>query len=212
MTTSIHATLLISSRCPHCSSQLEILNQRVKSGRLASLEIINISVQPERAEQYGVRSVPWLRLQEYEFEGAQSATQIDHWLDLIDENNGQREYLAYQFQNNQLDKIIARVWQQPALLRTLLTLASDPLTDMKVQLGISAVMEELQATELLRRCIPELALLCQHNEARIRTQGAYYLSLTRDAQAEPCLRELLHDPDSEVRATAQEALSDLSAG
>ena len=66
------ALILISPGCPHCAQALKGLEELVKEGALARLEIVNIAVDPEPATSRGVRSVPWTQIGPFVLEGAQS--------------------------------------------------------------------------------------------------------------------------------------------
>ena len=75
------ALLLIATGCQHCPSMLQSLSDLIKEGKIARLEIVNIVQDPERAQALNVRSVPWLKIGEYELIGLKTKTEILQWID-----------------------------------------------------------------------------------------------------------------------------------
>ena len=209
---SISAVLLISPTCPHCAALLEVLSKLVKAGDIGSLEIVNIASIPERAAEYGVRSVPWLRLGPCELEGARTEGDIRHWLGKINSKEGMTEYLADLLANGNLNKVIHTVKETPDFLHHLVTLLSDPETDMKVQLGVGAVFEDLEGSSLLNNIVVSLGELTKHTSPKVRADAAHYLSLAASRAAIPYLETLKNDDNSDVREIAVEALDALVSG
>ena len=63
------ALVFIGSGCRHCPIVLDGLARLVKEGRLARLEVINATLEPELAARNKVRSVPWTRIGPFELVG-----------------------------------------------------------------------------------------------------------------------------------------------
>ena len=206
---SVSAVLLISPTCPHCASLLEILSKLVKVGDIGSLEIVNIATLPERASAYGVRSVPWLRLGPFELEGARTEGDIRHWLGKIDSEEGMAEYMADLLANGNLEKVINVVKENPELLRHLISVTGNPETELKVQLGIGAVFEELEGSSILENFVVSLGKLTKHASPKVRADAAHYLSYTASQAALPYLEVLKNDENSDVREIAVEAIDKL---
>ena len=210
---TVRATLLISTACPHCAGLLKILCQWVKQGDIDHLEVINASGMPqETVEQFGVRSVPWLRLGEFELQGAQSEGQLRHWLERVGTVQGTADYFAHLLASGALSKVTNMINMQPAHLSALVRLVADPQADMKVQLGVGAVLEQLAGSDTLLTIVDELGGLCGNSSAKVRADAAHYLSHTASPRAIPYLTPLLHDGDKDVREIADEALNAIKAG
>ena len=204
------ALLLIGPACPHCAALLEVLSKLVKSGAIAQLNVVNVSQRPEQAKQLGVRSVPWLRLGEFELEGAHSEGEIKQWLERVGSLQGKSVYLNDLLFSGKLDKVTQLAKSNPENLRALLILAADSELSMKVQLGISAVFEELQGSDSLQAVVDDIGALAKNNSAKVRADAAHFLSLTKTEQAIPYLQKLVRDESAEVKEIAQEALADAS--
>ncbi len=82
------AELLIATGCAHCGSELEALTRLLKEGLIGELRISNIVPRPQRAEELGVRSVPWLRLGPFVLEGQHSETELRHWAERANHIDG----------------------------------------------------------------------------------------------------------------------------
>lgn len=208
-TNAPEALLFIGPGCPHCGALLEVLSKLVKTGDIAQLNIVNVAQRPEQARERGVRSVPWLRLGEFELEGAQTEGQIKQWLQRIHSQEGKSEYIKELLLNGKLDKVIAKARNNPDTLRAMLLLAKDPELSVKVQLGISAVFEELQGSEILQQIVPDIAEMAESPSAKVRADGAHFFALTESDKAMPYLRRLAEDENTDVREIAEEALNEL---
>ena len=202
------ALLLIGPGCPHCSALLEVLNKLIKNGSIAQLNVVNVAQRPEFARQLGVRSVPWLRLGSFELEGAHSEGEIKQWLERLGSVQGISAYLNDLLLSGKLEKVIKMARSDPNNLRALLLLAADSELSMKVQLGISAVFEDLQGTETLQSVVGDIGELADNSSAKVRADAAHFLSLTQSAQSLPYLQKLAKDENAEVSEIAEEALAD----
>ncbi len=202
----IEALLLIGPNCPYCATMMQLFNEIIKQGQLGKLEIINIEVQPELAVDLGVRSVPWLRIGGFEFEGILDQAEIVHWIKQVGETNGMANYFEYLLGKAQLAKALNIINSHPIYLQDLLILVEDTERRIDVRLGVGAVFEELQNSGLLYDLVEKLALLTRNPVASVRADAAHYLSLTQNQQAIPHLQALLHDANAEVRDIAAESI------
>ena len=202
------ALLLMTSSCPHCPTVLQGLSALIKAGKIARLEAINLTLRPEAATSFGVRSVPWVRIGDFVLEGLQSQAELQRWAVLAGTADGMATYLAEALKKGDLQKVKDMVTEDDgSRLHALLDLLASPDTELHVRLGIGALMEELEDSETLVRQLEQLTALASHTDTRVRLDACHYLSLTRSPRAIPVLKELLHDPDAEVRATAAEGLA-----
>ena len=210
-TTPPDALLLLTSTCPYCPAVLAALNDLVKSGDIGRLEVVNIGAHPEVAQQYGVRTVPWVRLGPFELEGLRSPAELKQWVERAGTPEGLAEYFHELLKEGALPKVSAQAARDPAALEALLRLLGDTDTELTVRIGINAVFEELEGSPVLQRTVPPLTALTSHSDAHIRGDAAHLLSLTRDARARPALEKLLKDEVADVRDIAHEGLERLAA-
>lgn len=205
------ALLLIGPGCPHCAALLEVLSKLVKNGTLARLTIINAAVQPDEARKLGVRSVPWLRLGDFELEGAHTEAEILQWLQRLATKEGRSIYFKELLLGGKLGKAIDECRTKAENLRSLLLLAADVDLDMKVQLGISAVFEDLQGRAILNEVVDDIGALLESDNARVRADAAHFMALTQSKKAIPYLQRLSRDENHDVREIAVEALAETTS-
>lgn len=207
------ALLLIATGCAHCPRMLAALAELVKEGRIGRLEVINIVERPAAAQTLGVRSVPWLRLGDYEFVGLQSEAELRRWADQAAAGDaGDTEYLSHLLKEGQLERVVEWVRADSRRLPGLAGRLGDADTPLSVRIGIGALMEDLADAEAGRAAQPELLALLQHADARVRADAAHFLGLVGDHQALAPLALLAKDPDPEVREVVQEAREALRNG
>ena len=203
------ALLLLSSSCPYCPTVLQGLSELVKSGLIGRLEVVNIGIRPEVAQQHGVRSVPWVKLGPFELEGLQSPAELRQWAERAGSADGLAEYFRELLKGGQLAKVTGYVRREPAAVTDLLKLLADPDVELTVRIGISAVFEELEGDPALHGAFDDLAALVLHQDAHIRADAAHLLSLTHRPEAIPLLERLLGDDIADVREIAREGLDRL---
>lgn len=211
-TPTTDATLLIRTRCPHCAAVAESLLRLSKRGQVARLEIINLDQRPEQGQTRGVRSVPWLQLGPFELVGAHGFDELQAWADHAAAGTGWIDYLLYLLSQHQLPQVVARLQAEPHQLRALLDRMADEQLEMGARIGISAVVEELADTELLRACVPQLSELTLSPSPQIRADACHFLGLAGDPQAAAAVRRLLGDEQEDVREIAVETLAVLDGG
>ena len=200
------ALLLMTSACPHCPGMLQGLGALIKGGHIGRLEVINLSLRPEAGEKLGVRSVPWVRIGPYTLEGLRTQSELQQWAQRAAENAGMAAYFAELLAAGDLKRVLALVQEDATRFAALLQLLADSSTALHVRVGIGAVVEDLQGSDILRRQIESLTELTRHADARIRSEACYYLALTRAPQALAAVRDLLNDPDPQVRDAAQDGV------
>ena len=180
------ALLLLTSQCPHCPTVLQGLAELVKQGVIGRLEAVNIAVRPDLAAQYGVRSVPWIRLGEFELQGLHSAAELRHWAQRAGSEAGVAEYYADLLKHGQLAGVLGAV-----------------------RVGVSAVMEDFVASEALRAQLPALMALGRHDDPRVRADACHFLALTASPDAVAPLQTLSEDPERSVQDVARDSLKEL---
>jgi hypothetical protein len=203
------ALLLMATGCPHCPAVLRGLRELTDEGLIGKLETVNISEQPGIAQQYGVRTVPWLRLGPFELDGLRTPGELRQWAERARSPLGMDEYFRELLLTGQLHKVISMVRQDTGHFDSLIRLLSDPGAALQVHLGISAVIEDFAGSESLQKLVPGFGELSRSEDPRIRTDAAHFLALTGSADAIPLLRQLADDPDAQVREVAGESLAGL---
>ncbi len=201
--------LLIATGCAICPVVHKLLAQLKDEDKIAHFDVINISQQPQLANEYGVRSVPWFRIGELEFQGMHSAAELEYWVNHALSDEGVARYLSEELEAGHLPAIEQLIRRHPDWLRISLHIISDMQSPIQARIGLGAVFEGLQGDPLLRTVVPALAKLSQHADPRVRGDACYYLGLSGAADARPALTACAQDPDPEVREIASEALASL---
>jgi len=200
------ALLLISSSCPHCPSVLQSLCELIKEGKIATLEVVNIEYNPERAQALDVRSVPWLKLGEFELVGLKSKTEILQWIDRGTQSENMSAYFEELMTSGEISKVQQLVEKQPQQMQTLLDIMANEASSLSARVGVGAIIEQLADSEILVNTIDSLGMHCKNPRARVRNDACYYLGLSHHPNAKKYIQPLLKDTDAEVREVAQEAL------
>ena len=198
------ALLLISAHCPHCQAALSRLSTLVKEGVIRRLTVINLSSEPDAPEAAGVRSVPWTRIGPFELSGALTGEELSEWAEIAAGDGGWGRYYAHLIETHRLAVVIDSIGSRPHTLQDLITLFADTQTPLSVRIGISAIMEGLAGTEILRDTVPELIQLTLSPSHQIRADACYFIGLAGDPAALPSIERLLDDEQPEVREVATE--------
>jgi hypothetical protein len=173
------------------------------------LEVVNIAAHPQRAAQLGVRSVPWLQLGEFEFEGLHSPAELRGWAQRAGSAAGLAEYFAERLKNGRLEQVNAMVASRPERLSTLLAMAADADTELTVRIGISAVVENMAGSPELVEQLPALQQLTTSRDPRVRADACHFLALTENRAALPALETLTHDSERSVSEVAADCVTEL---
>jgi hypothetical protein len=198
--------MLLGTHCPYCPTVLKGLSELVKSGAVGKLEVVNMEQRPDIARALGVRSVPWVRIGPFELEGLRSEKELRTWAETAGTETGYAAYLDELLSTGKIDRAIKLVQNNPDAIKALLMLFSNPGTQLNTRVGISAIIENLACTELLRGLVDRLGELSRHEDPRIRGDAAHYLGLTGSDKAMAYIERLVNDADADVRAVARESL------
>ncbi|HHJ14062.1 MAG TPA: HEAT repeat domain-containing protein [Gammaproteobacteria bacterium] len=207
-TTPPDALLLLTRQCPYCPTVLETLAGLLKQGLIGRLEAVDIESHPDRAAEFGVRSVPWTRIGPFALEGLQSPEALKHWAQQAVRPEGLAEYLATELREGRLGKLTHELRRQPAWLDTLLEMAADPEAELTVRIGISALLEDIAGSEMLGQRLDSLLRLSHHPDPRVRAEACHYLALSARPEARRRLEEMRQDPAPTVRDMVQDVLED----
>lgn len=205
------ALLLLAPGCPHCPAVLEGLTRLLKEGAIGRLEAVNLAVHPGRAGELGVKSVPWLRLGIYQLEGAQTPAALRRYAEHGDDPDTLAHYFHDLLISGRRHQVEYLLRQNPAHFHALPRMLADPGASMAVRLGIGAVLEEFQGSDLAQVIVTDLGELTRHEDALTRADACHFLSLIGGTATLPWLRACLADGDAGVREIASEALEELEA-
>lgn len=214
MTDSVPQTrvlMLLASGCAHCPVVLSMLTELLKNGDISTLEAINISQRPDIAQQYHVRSVPWLKIGEIELTGLQTKAEILQAIEQSLSASGTTDYYSEMLNNGQLQEAIDHIRKHPDNLAFLLEMLQQTDIKISLQIGIGAIMEEFARSAALNKLVPALSELTRHPLPRVRNDACFYLSLSSSLAVSDIISPLLNDPDDDVRETARDCLEDLQA-
>lgn len=209
--TPFGAVLFIATGCAHCPVVLAALTDMIKAGLISHLEVINVTVSPERAQSAGIRSVPWLKLGPYELAGVRSRAELEQYAQLGASTEGFAKYFGELLSGGALPKVIAAIKEDERRLGALVLLLRDKETPLAARVGIGAVMEEFAATAALRRLVSQLGELTSHKDAQLRTDACHYLALSSAREAIPWVEKMLNDVNKETREVARESLEQLNS-
>jgi len=207
------ALMLLSSHCANCPGVLDSLSKLIKTGEIASLKVINLEMTPDAMQKYNVRSVPWVRIGNYELTGVQSLEALQQrvaWAqtDLRENDNTEADF-DFLLSDGQVDKVIQAINDNPEKIKSIIQLLGDPGTVLSTRIGIGVVFEEIANTPLIKSLIPQLAKLTQNEDQRIRADAYHYLGMTGDPKSIPILNIGKNDEDEEVREIVNDSLEEL---
>ena len=204
------AVMLLGTSCPHCPGVLKHLSQLIKSGELGRLQVINLEQHPEEAQEYKVRTVPWVKIGKYELSGAQDLSALQQRIEWTNNDSALTGKLDYWLSEAQVDKAIEHIKTEPDSISNIIELLGDPATVLSTRIGIGVIMEELEGTPMIKQLIPDLARLASHEDPRIRSDSLHYLALTQSKQAIPILKQHINDEDPEVSEVVTDSLEALN--
>jgi len=203
------ALMLLGTHCPHCPTILQGLGNLLKSGVIGRLEVINIEARPDVASKLGARSVPWVRIGPFELAGLRSENEFREWAQQASSGEGLTTYLKELLSTGEIDKARKLVYEESAGIDALLSAFAEANTPLNTRIGISAIMEDLEGSDLLNGITGRLGELTRHVDARVRGDACHYLTLTGNKAVIPYIEPLLEDPDENVRELAQESIAAL---
>lgn len=203
------ALILVSDHCPHCHQLETLLQERLQNGSLGKLDVVNIEQSPEVARQYGVRSVPWLRLGTFIFDEALTPANLDSWIRGAAQGNGETRYISYLLERGKLPQAIGWIESGQASLKAVVPLLADTEAKINVRIGAGAILEHFEDSDAIRAVIPDLVALLDDSNITVRIDICHFLSLTHSRDAIEPLKKMLDDEDGQVRQVAAESIEAL---
>ena len=200
------AILFTSPACPHCPALKKILQGLHDSGQLSQLQLHDVNHSAELAQQLGVRSIPWFRIGELEFQGLHSAGELQYWAAHANDAQGILRYISQALEAGQLSSIEKMIHRHPPWLQIAIQLLADMQAPLSARIGLGAILESLQDDPILETVLPQLVAMSQHSDFRVRSDACHYLGLFNNTSAREALQTRLTDEHAEVREIARESL------
>lgn len=204
-----HAILFTSRQCPHCPAVSKVLKELHQSGKLAALDIFDIAQDQKQAELYNVRSVPWFKIAELEFQGLHSAGELTYWAEKAGSDEGILRYLIESLEAGKLSQVESLITKHPSWLNIAMQILADVMAPIQARIGLGAVIEGFANTPLLENSFPVLKKLSQDDDHRIRGDACYYLGFINTPESKEILLHCLKDEHEEVREIAEDSLENL---
>jgi hypothetical protein len=207
------AELFVATGCSHCPVVLNELSEQLKKGHIYSLTVTNIAVDNERADELGIRSVPWFSLKNENtfmiFSGNYSPNEIQQWIASSQNKNGMQEYIEKSLSTGQLITVSQVVQLFPETFSAVISMIKDEETSMDIRIGLDALIESLSGSEILKKHTSSLKEIASCNIARLQIDALHYIALTGDVRNKAFLQEKTEDKDQQVKDAAVEALETL---
>ena len=203
------ALLFVAPGCPHCAAVLRGLKELVKQRLIGELTVMDVTLYPDQAAEYGVRAAPWLRLGPFTLTGAHSPAELRQWAGWANGESGTAHYVEHLLRQGDYKHAAAFIDADTNRLRPLLAIVADPGAKLEVRLGVSALLEAHAYSPSLQKLLPQLAELTRHADHRVRADACHLLGLTGSAAARFHVEACLGDAHEEVREIAAEAMENL---
>ena len=202
--------LFVMPGCPICPQMERLFKQLHEEGKLDRLEVVDITRQPERAQQLGIRSAPSYLINGVLFSGMKQRSEIEQ---LLQQNEGEkwRSLLSEELTEGGMETARKAVLENEAARQALFDLLEDEETPLVVRIGLSAIIEELAEQGLLEAYQSRLQQLAQHPEQRIALDGLYYLSMLHSPEAIETLSRIAEDDSHPLHEQARELMQEQAA-
>jgi len=180
--------LFISTHCPHCAQTLELLTTAIKHEEFSSLKIINLNTLNNPTDYSYIRSVPFIKIDGFEFSGEITKSELDNWLSAYKNGTLSKLYFTNLLMDGLINQLEHFIKRKPGYWLDLINLAQDPETKMQVRIGITALFESLNKEVItipsIDKIITSLIHAAQTTEDAIQVDLIYLLSLLYSALKE----------------------------
>lgn len=168
----------VSQFCPNCRMTADSINA-IASRSYVKHHIIDVSMFPDFAEKFDIKSVPTAIIGEFRFVGAMNEDEAKFWIEKISEGD-YIEYFTEKLQNGDIEEVKRIVIKKPELAKVLAKLMSH--REFMIRLGSMAAIEALWKIDpkIVLSAKDEIIKLLKHNDERIREDAAMMLGIIGD--------------------------------
>ena len=199
-------TLFTSPHCAFCPTVSKIFTRLNEQGLITNFEKFDLTTHPELAEKYNIRSVPWFKINDLEFFGAHSATEIEYWISHSKTPAGILRYITEALEAGKLGQIENLIRAHPDWLKISLKILADSSSPIQARIGLGAVIENFCGDNILLAILPGLESLITNEDHRVRADACHYLGMIPSDKIEELLTRCLNDQHPEVREVAEDGL------
>ncbi len=197
--------LFVMQGCQVCPQMEKTFFELQKKGEISELKVIDVQQQPELAEKYHIRSVPYYLINGIAFTGLKSQTEI---LSLLNAETDQRLgiWISDQLAQGNLSEVETRIANEPQLREAMMQLLEDVDTPLMARIGLTAVIESLAGSGFFSGLENRFIQLADHPEERIAIDAIYYLQLLSTPASLGKLADIARSGHAELQQQAQELL------
>lgn len=202
--------LFVMQGCAVCPQMEKIFHSLHQSGAIQKLNIVDVAEQPQLAEQYNIRSVPYYLINGIAFTGLKSRHDI---MEILGQDDDQKlqVWIAEKLGEGSLDEVEHKLTHDTDSRLAMMTLLEDSDTELVVRIGLSAVIETLAPSGFLNHLEARFIELAEHPEERIAIDALYYLHLLSTPESLKKLTQILHQDNPVLQQQARELLQESSA-
>jgi hypothetical protein len=199
--------VLMSPACPNCPTVVGLVGQLALASAYLDTRITDVTLFPDQAISYGVRSVPTVIINEKEqLVGAVTEENLVDKITKRTPADFHPDTFERIVKEGDAGKLAHMMIGDEDVYPGALELLTDP--DWSVRLGMMVVLEEVADSkpELVKRTYPYLMSLLDREEPNLRGDTAYLLGRIGDTHVLGRLEILTNDNNPEVAEAALEAV------
>ena len=220
---NLEVILFISTHCTHCASTLELLTKSIKQAKISQLTVINLEADNATEKYTHIRSVPYIKIGDFEFTGNLDKTDIDEMHNAHSKNILDEYLFSKLFSDGLLKQAEKLVKENQSYWPTLINLAKSEESKMQTRIGITAIFET-QANTLMNSkenhlIIDSLLSGSTNKNHTIRVDLIYFISIIYIEMQKlkldyPKLSDFIqktqNDSSEEIRSIIHDALTEIA--
>ena len=212
--------LFISTHCPFCSQLMALLTRALKESSLTRLDIINLDNVSDPQQYSAIRSVPLIKIDDFEFTGMLSQSELDEWITRYKQGTFPHYFFANKLEDGQINQAERVIKNNPEYWPVLIQLVEDNETKMQVKIGITALFESLASnivnSPVAEELVTKLIRASDTDNHAVRVDIVYYLSLIYAAlkdqgktnkELERFMQQHLKDESDEIKEIIEDVYS-----
>jgi len=217
---NLNIDLFISTQCPHCAQALEILTKAVKQGVVSQLNIINLNTVANPQDYSSIRSVPFIKIGDFEFSGNIKQSELDDWIQASQENKFPHYYFSMKLSDGNINQAERLIKQNPEYWFTLIQLLQDSETKLQVKIGSTSIFEthckDLINSSQCDEVTHALIQATKTDEHATRVDLIYILSLIyselkankkNNNELSDFIKQTLNDKSDEIKEIIEDAIA-----